>query len=395
MKFHVFYIKNGKRFKILREADSIDELQTDDLGVVIRIAPAFSLPDFSFKFIDPGSLGVAFLQLSLLIEAGVSISVALDDVASSSTNSNIKKIFTSVHNDVLLGLPLARSFDKFKPQIGSISSAFIAMGESSGRLADSLKSLSEVLKNQQLSRQKLRKASTYPAIVFIGIIFAFFILCGFIIPQFAQIFSDMGANLPLITKVLLALYEFISTYGLFVGLSVLILLFLLFRAYRINYNFRFSFDKFILKIFLINKIVKYSSLSLFCFILSELINSGMPLLDALKQASNSVKNEYLKHKLDDISFMICSGVDLKSSFDRVGIFDKTSIWLISTSVQTGKFAKALYDVHKYYFDKFNSISENIQIYIEPILLLFVGAMVLALALGVLMPVWDMTNIVSF
>ncbi|BCX80168.1 type II secretion system F family protein [Campylobacter sp. 19-13652] len=395
MKFRICYIKDGKKFEILREAKSLDELKTDDLGVVVRISKAFAFPRFSFEFVDIGSLSVAFLQLSLLLEAGVNISVALDDVANSSNNQNIKKIFTKVHNDVLLGLSLTKSFEKFKSKIGTVSLAFIAMGESSGKLASSLKSLSEVLKNQQISRTKLRKASTYPAIVFIGIIVAFFILCGFIVPQFAQIFSDMGANLPLITRVLLAIYDFVSTYGLFVFLLVFALMFVMLRFYSSNSNFRLSFDKFMLKIFLINKIIKYSSLSLFCFILSELIDSGMPLIDAIKQAANSVKNEYLKQKLDDIGFMICSGVDLKSSFERAEIFDKTSIWLISTSVQTGKFAKALLNVHKYYFDRFNNTSENIQMYIEPFLLLCVGGMVLVLALGVLMPVWDMTSTISF
>lgn len=395
MKFSITHIKDGRRIDIVREAISEERLELSDLGVVVSIKRA---KDGAFSFarqIDFASLSVVFLQLSLLVRAGVELGVALADVASSSSDKRIKRIFNEAREDLLAGLGLYAGFEKFKPQIGAISLAFIGMGESSGRLSESLKSLSDVLKARHDAKKRLKKASTYPMIVFISIILAFFTLCAFVVPQFSQIFADMGADLPIATRLLLGIYGFVRDYGAFVLLLLIISVFAMFKMYAISDKFKLACDKKFLGLFLLGKTTIYSSLSLFCLIFSELVRAGMPLPNALKQAASSVQNSYLSQRLSAIEDMLLSGTDLKSCFENSKMFDKTSIWLISTALQTGELSRALFDMHKYYDEKFNDISERIQTYIEPVLLVFVGVMVLFLALGVLMPVWDMTSIVRF
>lgn len=395
MIFEITYIKHSKRMMIVREAENIDQLQLDDLGVVLKIRPKKEKIKFFKKRVGVKNLRLAFLQLSLLLDSSIGINQAILEIANTSSDKQIKKIFLSVYNDLMAGVSLGVSFDKFRMEMGSNAIAFIKLGESSGRLTDSINRMCEALKSQSELNERIKRASVYPAVVFCSVFVAFFVLCTFVVPQFADIFSQMGVQLPLVTRIILGIYDFLNNYFLFLLIFILICLLVFVRFYSRNLEFKLFISKAILKIYPFGIVIKSSNLSMFCLLLSELVSSGMPIVSALNQASSSVPNLYLSTRLRTISDRILAGVALQNAFKQTEVFDQTAMWLLSSMEKTGKLSKSLDDTRYYYFYKFDDISKNIQTFFEPILLIFVGLLVFVLALGVLLPIWDMTSTLNF
>lgn len=362
--------------------DQMHELKTQLLGALFR------------KKIKMPNLIAAIRQLSVMTNAGISIHDSVKEVANATVDKTLKDIFNSVNDDLNSGLSLTQALMSYRDEVGDVTLALVELGESTGNMAESLEKLAEILDEIEENRQKFKKAMRYPITVVIAIAIAFSILMIYVVPKFKDIFAQLKAELPLPTKILLFMENLINHYGLYL-LAAIVATIIVFQ-YMLNNNeeFKKKYDQYILKLYLIGDIIFYATLSRFCLVFTELIRAGIPIADALDTALLTLDNTHLKKKLSAVKISVQRGISLTESFRDTGLFEGMLIQMIQAGEQSGTLDKMLEKVTLYFKSRFSQIIDNIASYIEPILLGFIAAMVLLMALGIFMPMWDMAKAVK-
>ena len=408
--FEVEYVANGKKQKMfLKAQDKVaarNLIKQKNNGTIIKIGETKTVTqDGDIKTqisrmlnlgtkIKTPKLVASVKQLSVMTNAGISIHDSIKEVANSTEDIRLKEIFTSMSDDLNAGLSLTESAEKFRGELGDVVIAMISLGESTGNMAESLGKLAQMLDEIWENQRKFKKAMRYPMILMIVMAVAFTILMLYVVPKFREIFEELGANLPLPTRILLGIESVLSNYGLLVLGAIVGTIFALKWAYKNNIDFKRAWDKWILKVYLFGKIIFYSTMSRFMLIFTELVRAGIPIADALDTAVLMVDNETLKGKLATIKVAVQQGVSLTDAMRNTGLYESMLIQMVSAGEQSGSLDKMLGNVTNYYKEKFDDIIDNIASYVEPIMLFFMAGMVLLLALGIFMPMWDLGSAVK-
>jgi general secretion pathway protein F/MSHA biogenesis protein MshG len=216
----------------------------------------------------------------------------------------------------------------------------------------------------------------------------------YVVPKFKEIFEKLGAELPAPTKVLLFLEHAINTYGLFILAGIIAVVVYHKHMYKNSDEYKRKADEYYLKIYLIGNLIFYASMSRFMLIFTELVRAGIPIADALDTAVLTIDNEQIKEKLSIVKTQVERGSNLTDAFNETGLFEGMLIQMIKAGEAGGALDAMLEKVSDYYKEKFNNIIDNLSSYIEPILIGFIAGMVLMLALGIFMPMWDMASAVK-
>jgi len=346
------------------------------------------------KKIKVESLISAIRQLAVMTNAGISIHDSIREVTKATVDKDLKAIFEQIDDDLNSGKSLTEAMMPFKYQVGDITIAMIELGENTGNMSESLTKLSEVLEEMMENAKKLKSAMRYPITVIIAIGVAFTILMMYVVPKFKEIFEKLGADLPAPTKVLLFLEHAINTYGHFILLGIIAIVAYHKFLYKTNDDYKRKADQYILKVYLIGNVIFFASMSRFMLIFTELVRAGIPIAEALDTAVITIDNEEIKDKLATVKVAVERGSNLTEAFEATGLFEGMLIQMIKAGESGGALDKMLEKVSDYYKNRFNDIIENLSAYIEPILIGFIAGMVLMLALGIFMPMWDMASAVK-
>ena len=410
--FEVEYMANGRRQKMTLKANNRSEAQalakTKKAGVIVKVGETKSIP-LEEQFADMiskasvllggskikiNNLIAAFRQLSVMTNAGISIHDSIKEVSKSTEDKRLKAIFATLNDDLNQGQSLTDAITKFKGELGDVVIAMVKLGESTGNMSESLHKLSEILQEVWENQRKFKKALRYPIIVMSAMAIAFIILMIFVVPQFREIFEQLGAKLPLPTIILLSIESALSNYGLYILVGFITIIYAIRYLYKSNDDFKYKFDKFMLKVYLINKIIFYSTMNRFNLIFTELVRAGIPIADALETATLTVENQDIHDKLATIKIAVQRGVSLTEAFRDTQLYESMLIQMLSAGEKGGAIDAMLEKVTDYYKAKFSDLVDNISSYVEPIMLLFMAGMVILLALGIFMPMWDLGNAVQ-
>lgn len=361
-------------------------------GTIIEIK---EIKDFrlnlSFKSIDERILAIYIKELSALLEAGVSVLDAFNSVAKGCDNPKLKQIFNDISADLNAGASLEKALSAHKDDLGSVVLAMFALGQNSGKLASSLSTLSHMLENISINRAKFKKAIRYPALTFVALLIAFNILITMVMPSFKGVFDSFGGELYWASRAILALGSFVSDYGILIAFGSVLVIFLIWYFHKFNYKFQLKFDEIMLKIPLLKRLILYSFLAKFNLILSQLITAGTPIDKALVISNSVVDNSYIKLKINQAIKDIYNGNTLNSSFQKIAIYENIAIEIIKAGEKSGTIDQMFGYISNYYKEKYDSLIDNLSAYLEPILLVIISVVVLVLALGIFMPLWDISN----
>jgi general secretion pathway protein F len=330
-------------------------------------------------------------QLAVLLKAGISLKDALEDIGEHSKDSLIKEIFSKAAGAIDSGKSLSDVFLEYINYVGGISISMIRLGEQTGDLVSSLESLAQIYENIYENRRKMIKALRYPIITLLAIAGAFVFLVLVVVPKFKAIFESFHAELPLPTKALLFAEYALSHYGIFILLFLFLAIVVLIFLYRTSKSFKYKIDKILLKTYLIGDIVEYLTLSRVLNSLASLIKSGIPLVNALKNVEEIIENEVIREKLIEIIKGINQGRSFAEMVNEANLVNYIALRMISAGEQSGELDSMLQSAANYYADKFQDIIDNMQAAIEPIMLSIIGALVLWLALGIFLPMWDLAS----
>jgi general secretion pathway protein F/MSHA biogenesis protein MshG len=348
----------------------------------------------SKKKIKVESLISAIRQLAVMTNAGISIHDSIREVTKSTVDKELKAIFEQVDEDLNAGKSFTEAMMPYKYQVGDVTIAMIELGENTGNMAESLTKLAEVLEEMMENAKKLKSAMRYPTTVIVAIVIAFSVLMMYVVPKFKEIFEKLGADLPAPTKVLLFLEHALNTYGLYILLFIVGAVSYHKFLYKTNDDYKERVDKYALKIYLIGDVIFFASMSRFMLIFTELVRAGIPIAEALDTAVLTIDNEEIKNKLASVKVAVERGANLTEAFEDTGLFEGMLIQMIKAGESGGALDKMLEKVSEYYANRFNDIIENLSAYIEPILIGFIAGMVLMLALGIFLPMWDMSQAVK-
>ena len=346
------------------------------------------------KSIKIKDLIASMRQLAVMTDAGISIHDSIKEVSSATVDKTLKSIFEKIDDDLNSGLSLTEAMMSFRHELGDVTIAMVELGESTGNMAESLEKLSEILEEIEENRQKFKKALRYPITVIIAIGVAFAILMVYVVPKFKDIFAKLKADLPAPTKILLFMEHMVNNYGHFLLIGLITTIIVIKYLLKNNEDFKNKYDQYILKVYLIGNITFYATLSRFTLVFTELIRAGIPISDALDTALLTLENTHLKKQLGAVNTSVSRGVSLTEAFKDTGLFEGMLIQMIHAGEQSGTLDKMLEKVTDYFKSRFNDIIDNIASYIEPILLAFIAGMVLLMALGIFMPMWDMAQAVK-
>ena len=410
--FEVEYMANGRRQKMTLKANNRSEAQalakTKNAGIIVKVGETKNIPleeqfaDLMNKVstfvggskIKINNLIASFRQLSVMTNAGISIHDSIKEISKSTEDKRLKVIFATINDDLNQGQSLTDAITKFKEELGDVVVAMIKLGESTGNMSESLHKLSEILQEVWENQRKFKKALRYPILVMSAIAIAFVILMIFVVPQFREIFEQLGANLPTPTIILLSIESALSNYGLFILAGFIATIYAIKYSYKKNDEFKYKFDKFMLKVYLINKVIFYSTMNRFNLIFTELVRAGIPIADALETATLTVENQDIHDKLATIKIAVSRGVSLTEAFRDTQLYESMLIQMLSAGEKGGAIDAMLEKITDYYKAKFSDLVDNISSYVEPIMLLFMAGMVILLALGIFMPMWDLGNAVQ-
>jgi len=336
----------------------------------------------------------ALRELSVLVKAGISLKDSLEDIGENTSDSLIKEIFLKAADAIDSGKTFSDVFEEYETYVGGISLAIIRLGEQTGDLVSSLEYLADVYENMYENKKKMIKALRYPIITLIAIVIAFVVLILLVVPKFKSIFEQLHAQLPLPTRILLGIEYVMTNYGFFVLMLFIAVVISIVFLYKTSLKFKYNMDRILLKTYLIGSIIEYATLHRFLLTLSSLLKSGVPLLDSLKISKGIIGNEIIKEKIDKIIIGINRGRSLSEMLKETSLVNFIALRMISAGEESGELDSMLEKAANYYEDRFQGIIENMQASIEPIMLSVIGGLVLLIALGIFMPMWNLATAVK-
>ncbi|ADR33381.1 Type II secretion system F domain [Sulfuricurvum kujiense DSM 16994] len=346
------------------------------------------------KKLKQDNLIAAIRQLAVMANAGISIHDSLKEIAEATTDKTLQTVLGTMAEDINAGRSLSQSAHNFHYELGNLSLAMIELGEKTGNMAEALHKLADMLEEIRRNIIKFKKAMAYPRNVMIAMAIAFTVLISYVVPQFKTIFEQLGATLPMPTKILLFLEHLFNTYGLYV-LAAIFLFIVVFR-YTLNHNreFRFKWHQFLLRTYLIKNIIMYATLNRFTLVFSELVRAGIPIAEALETSIAMIDSLPLQEKLLTVRQTVEKGGSLHNGLAETKLFENMIIQMISAGESSGQLDAMLQKVMEYYKMKFDAIIDGLSEAIEPIMLLLIACMVVLLALGIFLPMWEMGNAVQ-
>ncbi len=383
------YIKNKHSGIIIKVVESEEPLEVQ----LQRFKKDF-LKNIQKKKIKPDALIGAIRQLAVMTNASISIHDSIQEIAQATSDVALKSVFSKVAEDINSGSSLSKSIKNFRFEVGNLTIAMIELGEKTGNLDEALYALADMLEEIRANVIKFKKAMAYPKNVMIAMAVAFTILISYVVPQFKSIFESLHAELPLPTKILLALENIFNNYGPY-ALVLLFSIFMLARYFIDNYkDVRYKWHEFLLKIYLIKDIIKFSTLNRFTLVFSELVRAGIPIAEALDTSIGMIDNLPLKNKLFSVRMVVEKGGTLYKGLEETKLFENMIIQMVNAGEDSGTLDAMIKKVAEYYKMRFDAIIDGLSEAVEPIMLFIIASMVILLALGIFLPMWDMGNAVQ-
>jgi len=411
--FNVTIMEKGKKRQELLEADNkilaIQQAkQKFPTSIVMKavetaapledtISAFFSGLQKSFKTKVPINDKISTIrQIAVMTDAGIPITDTLEDVADNTDNKRLKEIYTKINSDINAGNSMADAMEPYTEEFGHVALAMTNLGERTGNLSESYHKLADILESIRDNTAKFKKAIRGPLITLTAMAIAFTILIMVVVPKFKDIFSRFKTELPLPTQILLKLEWAFSNYGLLIFAIIFATIFAIKFLYKNNRDFQLQMDKMLIhpRFYLINKAIFLSTMHKYNLVFGELVKSGIPVSEALETAVGMVDNLAIKEKLLTVNANIGRGMNLAEAFALTGLYQNMLLQMIKAGESGGQLDAMLDKVTNYYDMEFQDLIDNLAAYIEPIMMFFIAGLVLLMALGIFMPMWDLGKAVK-
>jgi MSHA biogenesis protein MshG len=332
-------------------------------------------------------------QLYTLMKAGVPIIRALTGLGENLSNIVLKNTLRDVVASLESGRDLSGAFAKHPKIFSHLFVSMVQVGESTGQLDGALLKLSEYLEREKDTLDRIKQAMRYPTIVVSAIVVAIVVINIFVIPKFAGIFARFGAQLPWQTKLLMATSTFMLHYWPYLLVASVGSFFWLRYYIRNTDSGHYKWDRFKLRIPIVGSILYEALLARFATAFALTLRSGVPLVQGLHVTSHAVDNVYIGDKIQQMRIGVERGDSLTRTAASSKLFTPLTIQMMQVGEETGAVDDMLDNVALFYDREVDYKLKNLSSAIEPVLIVIIGAMVFVLALGVFLPLWNLSSVI--
>lgn len=327
-------------------------------------------------------------QMQTLLKAGVPMVRALAGLQESATNKEFKALLGRVREGLDSGRELSASLQREAPVFSPFFISMVRTGEMTGKLEEIFLELFSHLEFENFIRGQIRSALRYPSFVVAAMAIALIVVSMFVIPVFAKVFEGFRAELPFMTKIIIGFSDFmVAAWPLMLG--ALIIAVTAFRAFVKTPRGKYWWDKFKLRIPIAGKIVLKATMARFARSFALAYRSGVPMMQVLSLVAQVVDNDFISERVDKMRQGVERGESvLRTSIDS-GIFTPLVLQMIAVGEESGAIDDLMQEVSGMYQREVEYELKTLGAQIEPILIMGLGVMVLILALGVFLPMWDL------
>jgi len=327
-------------------------------------------------------------QMYTLMKSGVPISRAISGLAESTRNTMMVAALHDIGNSLEAGRTLSSALGHYPNMFSHLFVSIVQVGENSGRLDEAFLQLSHYLELEKDTRDRIKAALRYPTMVMVAIGVAVAVINIFVIPAFAKVFKGFHAELPWATKILIATSDFAVAYWPYMLVGLMLALVGV-RNYVKTEKGRYQWDKAKLRLPVVGSIIRRATLGRYARSFAMASRAGVPLIQALTVVARAVDNEYVGDRIHHMRNGIERGDTLTRTAAASGMFTPLVLQMLAVGEETGNVDDMMQEVAEFYEREVDYDLKNLSSAIEPILIVAIGAMVLILALGVFLPMWDL------
>ncbi|MDP5131072.1 MAG: type II secretion system F family protein, partial [Paraglaciecola sp.] len=389
--------KRGQAVKGEISATSILEAknQLRRQGISAKKVKKLSTPLFGkgAEKIKPMDIAVVSRQLATMLSAGVTLIQSIDMIAQGHNNVKMRKMLAEISNEVKAGNPLSNSLRKHPDQFDDLYCDLVETGEQSGALETIYDRIAIYKEKAEALKSKIKKAMFYPIAVITVAFIVTTILLIFVVPQFEEIFSSFGAELPAFTQFVLVISRFMQDNGLFVGAGLFVAGYLFKRAHKKSKKLRDSVDAKLLKIPVIGEILKKASVARFTRTLSTTFAAGVPLISALDSAAGAAGNAIFRDAILFVKKEVAGGIQMNVAMRSTGVFPEMVVQMIAIGEEAGAVDEMLSKIAFIYEAEVDDLVDGLTSLLEPMIMAVLGVVIGGLIVAMYLPIFEMGNVI--
>ncbi len=342
------------------------------------------------KKVPAKNLAIFVRQFSVMIDAGLPLVQCLEILGKQEPHKGFASVILKTREDVESGASLADAMKKHPKTFDPLFTNMIAAGEAGGILDTILKRLAEYIEKSVKLTGEVKSAMIYPvAVIIIAAVVVAAILWK-VIPTFASMFAGLGAQLPLPTRVVIALSDGLVSYG-WIGIIVLGLIGYAFKTYYATENGRHVIDAVSLKLPILGNILRKVAVARFCRTLSTLLASGVPILDGLDITARTAGNAVIEAAVQKVRTSIERGESISTPLRETNVFPSMVVQMINVGETTGALDAMLAKIADFYEDEVDTAVAGLLTLMEPVMIAFLGVIVGGIVIAMYMPIFDMIS----
>ena len=342
------------------------------------------------KHVDLDELIIFCRQMYSLAKAGVPIIRAIAGLGESNRNLYLREVLQKVRSDLEGGVSMAVALNAHPKVFGTLFVSMISVGENTGQLDQAFRQLASYLELERETRKRIKQATRYPLFVLSAMAVALTVINLFVIPAFSKVFAQFQAQLPLPTRILIATSQFFQDYWWLLALLLGGSLYAFFKWIETEAG-ALKWDQLKLRLPIVGGIFERIALARFTRTFAMMYKAGVPLLQTLSINSASVGNKYIGQAILGMRESVERGEALTRSASASGLFTPLVLQMMAVGEETGALDDLFVEVADFYEQEVDYDLKQLADAIEPILIVAMGVMVLILALGVFLPMWELAS----
>ena len=330
-------------------------------------------------------------QIYTLLKAGVPIMRALMGLQESSANQAMKKVLGQIRESLEGGRELSMSMARHPTVFTGFYLAMVRVGEMTGRLEEVFLRLFDHMEFERYMREQVKSALRYPSFVVAAMVAAMVVVNIFVIPQFARVFAGFGAELPLMTRMLIGSSNFMVNWWHLMAIALAGVV-MAFRGWIGTISGRYQWDRVKLRIPVAGKIVRKATLARFARSFALASRSGVPVIQAMTTVANTVDNAYIADMVERMRDNVERGESVLRAAINASVFTPVVLQMIAVGEESGALDDMMDEIAGMYQSEVEYELKTLSQQIEPVLIVMLGVMVLILALGIFLPIWDLGRV---
>ena len=332
-------------------------------------------------------------QLSTMIDAGLPLVQGLEILCKQQENSTFKRVLTDIKSDVETGLTFADAMRKHPKVFDNLFSNMIEAGETGGILDTILGRLALFMEKSMALKKKIKGAMTYPAICMAIAALILVVILVFVIPVFDDMFKEFGSALPLPTQIVVDMSHIFKSNFLWIGMGVFAVIYSIKKIYNTEKG-NIAIDAMLLKAPVVGPLIKKVAVAKFTRTLSTMLQSGVPILDALQVVAKTSGNKIIEAAIFNVADSIAEGRPIAEPLEESGVFPNMVVQMINVGESVGALDTMLAKIADFYDEEVDQAVENLTAMIEPFMMVFLGGMIGGLVIAMYLPIFSMADAVG-